>query len=155
VIESVIYAGLVCATFIGAETLISGPKPTEAIKKLKQPAWAPPFWVWVIIGLVYYAVCFFILFRLFEGFPLAMTGKLAFAGLLVLMAMNAGSNYFLVRRRIFRSAFVFMCAYLVVAAGLFWLLVKADPRSAAAFAVYTVYLPYATAWTYRVWKMNL
>ncbi len=142
----------VCLAAVVAETVLAGRDPRRVQRSLKQPPWALPPFAWYIIGAGYYLVCFLLLYRLsVRPSPLQSP---AFWLLLVLMALNAGWNWLFFRRGSLRASFLFFVPYCAVAATLAIALLRFDRVAALVFAAYMSYLPYAIAWTFRVWKLN-
>lgn len=146
-------AGAICLAAVAAEGLLSGDASSH-LRQIKQPRWALPLAAWVVIGLFYYAACFFALARILAAGLGRIDGAAAFAILLLILAANAGFNWVFFKRRDFRMAFFYYFPYLALVATLIWLLTRIDLTTALVFAAYACYLPYALYWSYRVWKMN-
>jgi tryptophan-rich sensory protein len=143
----------ICAAAIAAETVLAGRHPALVLRSLKQPPWAPRMLVWYIVGIVYYAACFLTSYRIAQRGS-SMRSP-AFWLLIAVMASNAAWNWLFFRRRDFRLSFFFFVPYsALVAALLFTLLQLGDWLPIALCAIYMLYLPYALAWTFRVWKLN-
>ena len=68
--------------------------------------------------------------------------------------MNAFWNYLCFRRNDLRLSFFFSAAYTAVAIATFAIAMVADRTAALFFLPYTLYLAYANAWGYAVWKLN-
>lgn len=143
------YALAACALAATAEGLWMGKDGSRFMKSLKQPAYAPPGWLWAMIGVAYYAVCFAAIYRL-----AARRHGLAVSLVLVVMAANAGWNYVYFRRRDLRLAFWYSVGYAVLVAGSLPVLLQADALAALGFALYAAYLPYALLLFYRTWRLN-
>ncbi|MGH9794673.1 MAG: tryptophan-rich sensory protein [Candidatus Acidiferrales bacterium] len=145
-----VWAAGACLAAIILETICAGREPAAALKALRQPPWALPFPAWVAIGFVYYLACFVAWVRLLG---LAMA-EVCLALLILLMGANAIWTYFFFRRRDFRLSFWVQIPYAALAIGFLGCAMFLDAVVASLFAVYVLYLPYAAAWTYRVWKLN-
>ena len=121
------------------------------MKSLRQPGFAPPLWLWTLIGLGYYVICFVAVYRLAasgHGFSLPM------ALLLAVMAANTFWNYLYFRKRDLRVVFWYSVSYTVFPVALLASLIQVDMISAIGFALYVLYLPYAL-WLFRAtWKLN-
>jgi len=122
------------------------------LKSLRQPRFAPKLWIWSLIGLAYYAACFFAMYRLLSLRPAHWS--LALALILVVLTANAAWNYVFFRLRDLRASFWFLMPYAVVVATLIAVLAGADFYSAIAFAGYGGYLMYAAWFSYQTWKLN-
>jgi len=146
-----VLATAACVAAVILETLCAGRDPGGALKTTRQPRWALPFPVWVAIGLVYYAACFFSLWRLLPRRPEATT---CIVLLVAIMAANGFWNYFFFRRRDFRVSFWYQVPYLGLAVAFLWCVARVDAVVAAIFGAYFVYMPFAAVWVYQVWKIN-
>lgn len=142
---------LFCVAAAALEALCAGRDPMGQLKALKQPRWSPPNWVWVLIGIAWYGICFVALVRLLplwprEPFPLIL--------LLALMALNAIANIPLFRMRRLDLAIAFIVIYWPVLAAFLWFVYPSDSPTFVLFKVYAVYQLYAAAWGYQLWRMN-
>jgi tryptophan-rich sensory protein len=82
----------------------------------------------------------------------------AFWLILTLMVSNASWNWLFFRQRNLRSAylffFFFFLPYSVLAIAVVAALLQVDRLSGIAFAIYLIYLPYALAWSFQIWRLN-
>ena len=150
----IIYSLAICALAAALEGLFAGPGVKQRLASLLLPPYAVPFWGWMVIGVLYYAICFAVLYRLFL-LP-ASAGRLAAFGLIgTFMFVNALWNYFFFRSRNLFHAYLLGLPYCAVAVSLFLLLLLRLDRMAAWFLLpYLFYLIYASVWGYRIWKLN-
>lgn len=149
-----IYSIAACAVSIALEALLAGSGIKERFTELKLPRFAPRLWLWVFIGLLYYAVCFALIYRLLS---LSHAGPLRLWALLLLgsiMLINAFWNYLFFRTRNLFHVFVIGLPYTLIALALFPLLLSLDRMAAALLVPYLFYLIYANALGYRLWKLN-
>lgn len=151
--RALILSLLICAIGAGLEGLFAGKGVKDRLASLRLPAYAPPFWVWVIIGGLYYAICFAIWTRLFL-LPRSPAQSMAFVLLATMMFINAFWNYLFFRGRHLHYAYLIGLPYGALALALFILLLNLDRPAAWYFVPYLVYLVYASVWSYRVWKLN-
>lgn len=107
----------------------------------------------MIVGGVYYLLCFAVLFRLLRV-PATHLRTAALAMTLALMAANAAFNFVFFRRANLYASFLFFFPYSAIAVALFVVLLRVDSIAAAIFGPYLVYFVYATAWGYQVWQLN-
>jgi len=149
--KAFIVALIACVAAAVGEGLFMGRDGARWVKSLKQPAFSPSVGVWTLIGIAYYGMCFFLLYRLVSGDP---THTLPLMLLLAVMALNTTWNYVYFRRRDLRMAFWYAAGYAVVAVALEVVLIRVDVVLALAFAAYVAYLPFALVLFYRTWKMN-
>ncbi len=144
---------LICALGAGLEGLCAGPGVRQRLASLRVPAYAPQFWVWIVIGSLYYVICFAVWTRL-----LLLSGSqersAACALLGTFMLINAFWNYLFFRARNLKNAYLIGLPYAAVAVALFVLLLNLDRPAAWFFLPYLVYLVYASLWGYRIWKLN-
>jgi len=140
-----------CIAAAGIEGLCAGRDPMWQLKALKQPWWSPPTWVWVLIGLAWYGICFTGLLRLLPFWP---EHKLPMILLVALMLLNAANNVPLFRMKRLDLALAFFIPYWPVLAAFLWAICPLDSLTFRLFAVYSVYQIYAAAWGYQLWRMN-
>jgi tryptophan-rich sensory protein len=149
--QSHVWAIVICAIAVAAEGSLMGRDGYLFMRSLQKPSWSVPIWAWSVIGLGYYMICYYVIYRLREYTPATH-----FALVLVAIVMGANSfwNYLYFRRRDLKSVFFYSVCYAVVAWILFFVLLIADRLAALAFGIYAVYLPYALALFYRTWRLN-
>ena len=63
---SILVSLAVCATAAGLEALFAGKNVRPFLTKLRTPPFSPSLFVWGLIGVGYYAICFTLLYRLFS-----------------------------------------------------------------------------------------
>jgi tryptophan-rich sensory protein len=144
----------ICVVSAGLEGLAAGRGVRQRFTELHLPRFSPPLPLWIVIGFLYYAVCFFISYRLLSG-GLGWTPRGgAFALLLVLMTLNVVWNVVFFRRKNLRASYFGFWPYLIVAVALLVTLWYTDVRAAWAFVPYVIYSGYATWWGYRLWQLN-
>jgi len=150
-LEPWILAGLICIVAAGLEGLCAGRDPMAQLKALKQPSWSPPNWVWILIGIAWYVICFTGLVRLLPYWPEQKPPLLL---LVVLMLLNAAANIPAFRMRRLDLALAFFTLYWPLLAAFLWVVCPLDSLTCGLFAIYTVYQVYAAAWAYQLWRMN-
>lgn len=153
-LQAVCYSLAICVLGAVLEGAFAGSGVRQRLASLRLPSYAVPFWGWMVIGALYYTICFAVLYRLLL-LP-ASTGRMvALALIATFMFVNALWNYFFFRSRNLRHAFFLGLAYSAVAISLFLLLLLRLDRTAAwIFLPYLLYLFYAALWGYRAWKLN-
>jgi tryptophan-rich sensory protein len=142
-----------CALAALLEGVAAGPGVRERLSSLRAPRWALSFGGWVVVGALYYVLCFAVLLRLLNLPSTALTSA-ALATLVTLMAANAGFNFIFFRRRNLHASFLFFLPYSAIAVALFAQLLFVDRLAAAVFGPYLLYFVYATAWGYELWRLN-
>lgn len=144
-------AFLICAAAAAFEGLCAGSDPMGKLRAHKQPGWSPPVWVWVLIGIAWYGICFIGLARLLSVWP---ETKLPVVLLIALMLVNAGANIPTFRMQRLDLALAFFIPYWPLLAAFLWAVCPLDRLTCTLFALYAVYQVYAAAWGYQLWRMN-
>ncbi len=144
----------ICVISAVLEGLFAGKNVKSFFAKLRFPSYSPPLWVWYIIGVVYYVVCFFILYRIFRHDSDASIKYAALTLLLVMMSVNAFWNYVFFRTQNLLLSFFAFAFYPFIAIALFICLLQFDKIAAWSLVPYFVYLLYAVRWGYGLWKLN-
>ena len=144
---------VVCVIAAALEGLAAGPGVKQRLAALRVPRWALPFSAWLVVGGLYYVLCFIVLFRILE-LPTTRLQVTTLAVATTFMTANAAWNYLFFRRANLYASFVFFLPYAALALALFGLLLRVDPVSSAIFGPYLLYFVYATAWGYKVWQLN-
>lgn len=126
------------------ETVCSGKKPGDVMKKLRQPSWALPMAAWYVVGVSYYAMCFAIVYRITASGKEVAVPLALIAGM---MLANAGWNLIFFRLRALRWSLWFYAPYILLVAVLIYALWSIDKVSASLLLVYSAYLPYALVWS--------
>lgn len=148
---SYVSALAICALAAAFEALCAGRDPMGQLKTLRQPGWSPPNWAWVLIGLAWYGICFTGLVRLLPYWP-AQKAPVLLLG--ALMLANAAANLPLFRMRRLDLAFAWCFPYFLLFAAFMSAACPLDRPTCALFALYALYLPYAAAWGWALWRMN-
>ena len=145
------WAGLICAVAAALEGLCAGRDPLGQLRATKQPSWSPPNWVWVLIGIAWYGICFVGLARLL---PFWADHRLPVILLTALLFANASANILGFRMKRLDLAFYFLFPYWLLLAGFFWAACSLDRLTCGLFAIYAIYQLYAALWGYQLWRMN-
>lgn len=148
-----LYSLVICATSATLEGILAGRGVQARFADLRLPQYSPPLPVWFVIGGVFYVICFTVLYRLFS-LPASGLRYAALALLVGMMLMNALWNYVFFRLRDLSLSFVACLPYGLMAVALFVLTLKLDRLAALALLPYVLYLGYAGAWGYGLWRLN-
>ena len=152
--RAIIYSLAICAFGAVLEGLFAGSGIKQRLANLRSPSYAVPFWGWMVIGGLYYVICFAVLYRLFL-LPPAPARSAAFALLSAIMFINALWNYFFFRTGDLFHAYLLGLPYGAIAISLFLLLLLRVDRMAAWYLLpYILYLFYAGILGYHIWKLN-
>lgn len=149
---AVLFSLVICVASVVLEGIGAGRDVKGFFAQLRQPRLAPPVWIWYIIGVIYYIICFFLAYRILRNEGLIKYIALAF--LLVFMSINTFWNFIFFRFRNMFFAFLVGLPYIPVAIGLFLSLLQFDSTAAIVFLPYLFYLVYATWLGYQNWQLN-
>ncbi len=151
--RSVLYAIGICIAAAAFEGVCAGGGVRQRLARLRQPSFSLPFWAWMIVGGLYYLICFLVLSRLLSR-SAGANPDLALGLLASIMVFNGLWNLLFFRLGSPFLSFLLSVPYSVTAVALLVLLIRVDPVAAWCFLPYTVYLAYANAWGYAVWRRN-
>jgi len=153
-VNPTLFALLICVIAAALEGALAGSGARERFAALRMPPYSPPFTVWLLIGFVYYAICFIVLRYLLAANSVTLQQRVALALLLVVLLANALWNLLFFRRRDLRASLIAFTPYSVFVVALVVSLWRVYPLGAGLFMCYCIYLLYATWWGYQVWLLN-
>ena len=155
ILSAVLIAFAICVISAIFEGLFAGKGVKAFITNLRTPSYAPPFWAWIIIGVFYYVISFFISYRVLRHNGDSSLKAASLTLLLAMMSINAVWNYVFFRaQNLFLSFFAFV-PYPLLAVALFVCLLQFESRAAWIFLPYLAYLNYAALICYKYWKLNV
>ena len=146
-----VIAFAICALAAAFEGASAGRDPMAQLRLTRQPRWSPPGWLWIAIGVAWYAICFTALVRLL---PLWSSHPTPVVLLIALMLANGAVNLLQFRMKRLDLAFFFLLPYWVLLGAFLWAACPLDAITCVLFSVYAVYQFYAAAWGYQLWRMN-
>ena len=144
---------LICVAAAGLEGALAGSGVRQRLAQLRMPPYSPPFPLWLVIGFLYYAICFVVLRHLL-ALP---SSTLRWCALSSGFHHPAGERILerpLFRWKDLRASFVMFVPYALVVAALIAMLLTLYPFGAALFLCYGLYLLYATWWAYQLCRLN-
>lgn len=144
----------ICIASAVLETLCTGTNVEQRFKVLAFPAYSLSRWSWFVVGGFYYAMCFFILYRILGQKPGTRSRSTALALVVCLMVTNAAWNLAFFQPGHLLLAFAVSIPYVLLALALFISLLHLDRMAKWAIVPYLAYLVYVTTWTYAVWELN-
>ncbi len=143
-----------CLISIALESVFSGTQVRRRLAELRAPKFALPVSAWIVIGLLYYACMFFVIYRV-AGWKADPSRQTALLWLIyAVMLLNAGWNFFFFRSRNLALCFYISVGYSMLVIVLLVLLFLSDPIAAWTLTVYAVYLIYGGAWGLAIWRLN-
>jgi tryptophan-rich sensory protein len=132
----------ICVLMAALEGLCAGKNVKSFYAELHFPRYSGPLWVWSIIGGVYYVIFEFILYRLLTRVHSTLWFS-AFALILVMMIVNALTNYVIFRARNIGLSFFVPCVFPFMDVALFGCLLWLDKHAAWSLIPYLVYRVYS------------
>jgi tryptophan-rich sensory protein len=141
----------ICIAAAAFEGLCAGKDPMGELRKLRQPRWSPPGWLWVLIGVGWYAICLIGLGRLLPAIDAAPAPTFLLTGL---MFANGAVNIFQFRMRRLDLALGFFGPYWALLAAFVMTAWPVDRVTAWLFSGYAAYQLYAAAWAFSLWRLN-
>ena len=153
-IYALIISFVVCAIAATLEGACAGKNVKSFLEKLRSPAYAPPLWIWYIIGLLYYATFFFILYRVLGLQTESILKAITVSLIVFMMSTNALWNYVFFRARKLFLAFVTGSIAPVFDVVLFICLLQLDRLAAWSLIPYLMYRVYGVWWGFSLWKLN-
>ena len=147
-------AVIVCIGAAVLEGALAGGRARQRLLALRMPPYSPPFPIWLVIGTVYYVICFIVLRHVLATGLVTLDLQVTFALLVLVLVANALWSVLFFRLCNLRLSFIAFFPYAVLVAALVFALWRIYPAGAALFIGYCVYLLYATWWGYRLWLLN-
>src|SRR4051812_24181611 len=138
----------------GLEGVCAGRNVKSFFATLRFPPYSAPLWVWSIIGGLYYLIFSFVMYRLLRLESNSTLRVAAVTLILVMMLVNAFTNYVIFRARDLRLSFIignfFAVADVILLTCLLWL----DVVAASSLIPCLLSRVYAVWWGYALWKLN-
>ena len=145
---------IICVAAAILEGALAGKGARERLAQLRMPPFSPPFGLWLVIGVLFYAMCLVILRHLLGTGLVSFPQLLALVLTVVLLLANAFWSVLFFRWRDLRASFIAFVPYAVLVAALVILLANTYPLGAILLSFYCIYLIYATRWGYHLWRLN-
>jgi benzodiazapine receptor len=152
--RSWMWALAACAVAAVSEGLLAGSEVGARFSELLLPPFSPPLWAWAIIGVLYYALFFFILNSLLGSLPTPRLTVGALVLVAILLATNATWNWLFFRERDLWLSTIFAAPYDAVALTLALVLFRLRSPLFYWYLLYVAYLAYAAWWGISLWHLN-
>ncbi|HEY0379943.1 MAG TPA: TspO/MBR family protein [Pyrinomonadaceae bacterium] len=143
-----------CALAAALEGVCAGKNVKSYFAKLRFPAFSAPLWVWYIIGGLYYAIFFLVIYRILTRGDDSALKHAALALIFFMMIVNALWNYIFFRARNLFLSFIVASLFPLMDIALFICLIQLDKVAAWSLIPYLLYRIYALWWGYGLWKLN-
>lgn len=142
-----------CVISVLFEVLGTSKKGKVWFERLKLPKFSFPFWIWYIVGGIYYIICGVIAYRIFlqRSNPLFITSFILLASM---MFLNGLTNYFLFKMRSLKAFYFAIYPFSIVTISLFIILLTVDKQSAWVLFPYVLWLIYDIYYFHFIWKLN-
>ena len=145
---------IICAAAAVLEAALAGEGARQRLSQLRMPSYSPPFALWLVIGFLFYAMCFVILRHVLSTALVSPSEIFALVLTVVLLLANAFWSVLFFRWRDLRASFIAFVPYAVLVAALVILLAGSYPLGAILLSFYCIYLIYALRWGYLLWRLN-
>lgn len=145
---------IICVTAAILEGALARTGARQRLAQLRMPPYSPPFALWLVIGFLFYAMCFVILRHVLSTGLVSSSQVFALVLTVVLLLANAFWTVLFFRWRDLRACFIAFVPYALLVAALVILLARTDPLGAILLSFYCIYLIYATRWGYHLWRLN-
>ena len=145
---------IICATGAVLEGVLAGEGARQRLAQLRMPPYSPPFALWLVIGFLFYAMCFVILRHLLSTGLVSPSQVFALVLTVMVLLANAFWSVLFFRWCNLRASFIAFVPYAVLVAALVILLARTYPLGAILLSFYCIYLIYATRWGYHLWRLN-
>ena len=149
-----VIATTVCLVAAMSEALVTGADPRSRFRKLRLPSYSPAFGTWILIGLLYYVMCFVILRHLLSAADFSGLYQWALVLMIAMLGGNAAWNALFFRLGALRLSFLAFLPYGIVVAALTVLIIPIYAFGGVLLTAYCGYLIYAACWSYRLWQLN-
>jgi tryptophan-rich sensory protein len=136
---------IICVAAAILEGALAGKDARQRLAQLRMPPYSPPFALWLVIGFLFYAMCFVILRHTLTTRLVSPSQVLAFVLTIVLLLANALWNVLFFRWRNLRASFIALMPYGALVAVLVVLLSHAYPLGVSLVSCYCIYLIYANS----------
>jgi tryptophan-rich sensory protein len=152
--NTTVLALMICVAAAALEGALTGSGVRQRLAQLRMPAYSPPFALWLVIGFLFYAMCFVILRRLLGSSGNSASHRLASLLLIFVLLANALWNVLFFRWRDLRASFLAFIPYAALVAACVVFVARAYPLGAIFLSCYGIYLVYAINWGYHLWRLN-
>ena len=145
---------IICMAAAILEGALAGKGVRQRLAQLRMPPYSPPFALWIVIGLLFYAMCFLILRHTLSSGLGSPSQVFALVLTVVLLLANAFWSVLFFRWRDLRASFIAFVPYTLLVVVLAILLARIYPLGAILLSCYCIYLIYAIQWGYQLWRLN-
>jgi tryptophan-rich sensory protein len=145
---------MICAAAAVLEGVLAGEGVRQRLAQLRMPPYSTTFALWLVLGVLFYVMCFVILRHVLSTGLVLASEVFALVLTVVLLLANAFWSVLFFRCRDLRASFIAFVSYAALVAALVNLLAGTYPLGAILLSFYCIYLIYATRWGYHLWRLN-
>jgi len=153
-VKATAIATVSCLIAATLEALLAGGSVRVRLSELRMPAYSPGFRLWMLIGVLYYVMCFLVLRRLLSAGTFSNSHPWALMLVIAVLAANASWNALFFRLRALWASFLAFIPYGMLVLALAAMMVPIYAFGAMLLIAYCGYLIYAAWWSYRLWQLN-
>jgi len=148
------FSAAICLTAALIEGLCAGRHVRPFFAEVRFPPYSPPLWLWSIIGVLYYLVFGFVLYRVLTHVPPSVLVRSVLALIGAMMLGNALSNLVIFRARNLRRSRAIGNLYALLDVVLVFTIARFDAISSWALVPYLAYRCYAVWWGHALAELN-
>jgi tryptophan-rich sensory protein len=149
-----VIATTVCLVAAMSEALVTGTDPRSCFRQLRLPSYSPAFGIWILIGVLYYVMCFIILRHLLSAADFSGIYRWALVLVIAMLGGNAAWNALFFRLGALRLSCLAFLPYGIIVVALTVLMIPIYAFGGVLLSAYCAYLVYAASWSYRLWQLN-
>ncbi len=146
---------IICVVLAFWGSLLVGDSLETWYPTLTKPAWLVPLPVFYGVGVLYYLLFAFVLYRILAHIEGQTPKRVALIAAVVVMIANELWNWTFFRLRSPRAGFLGIGLFLVLLTILIRILWRLERPSAIALLPYFGWIVYDLLWTFRLWQLNL
>src|SRR5262245_51825873 len=152
--KPIVIATTVCLVAAMSEALVTGTDPRSRFRNLRLPSYSPALGTWILIGSLYYVMCFVILRHLLSAADFSGLYQWALVLVIAMLGGNVAWNAVFFRLSALRLSFLAFLPYGIVVVTLTVLMIPMYAFGGVLLSAYCGYLIYAARWSYRLWHLN-
>ncbi len=145
---------VICTIAAFAEAAAAGKHPGMVLRSLAKPAWSLGTPGWYLFGILFYGGCLTALYITLKHDASLSQRWRALELIIAVLTLNVLWNATLFRLRRLALSFALTFPYMALFAWLLAVLARLNMQAVYVLLPYALFLPYASVWTYRVYRLN-
>lgn len=146
---------VICAILALWGSLLVGDALETWYPTLIKPTWLVPLSVFYVVGVLYYLLFTFVLYRILTRIKVQQASRTAFSAALLVLIANELWNWAFFGLRSPWAGFFGIGLFLVLLTILIRILWRLERVSAVALLPYFAWIVYDLLWTFQLWQLNL